>query len=96
MTATITEARAKIAPMMLRTIVIESVLSGEAELVGATGFTLAGVAVPKPWVLENDDMMSCQCRGLKMGHVNCVERKRWYRRSCEGTDQVISLTEFAA
>jgi hypothetical protein len=47
---------------MLRTMVIESVLSGEAELLaweGETGFTLAGVAVavPKSRALERDDIM---------------------------------------
>ena len=61
--AMITEASVKIAPMMLRTMVIESVLSGEAELVGATGFTLAaGVAVPEPWVVERGMMSSSRSR----------------------------------
>ena len=52
--ATTTEASARTAPMMLTTMVIESVSFGEAELVGATGLMLAGVAVPKPWVVEID------------------------------------------
>lgn len=61
-TATITETSVKIAPMMLRTMVIESVLSGEAALVGATGFTLADVAVPIVWSVERDDMVFCRPR----------------------------------
>jgi hypothetical protein len=50
MMATVTDASVKIAPMMLRTMVMEAVLSGEAELVGAAaaGFTLVGVAATEP------------------------------------------------
>jgi hypothetical protein len=61
MMATITEASAKIAPMMVRMMVIEAVLlSGEAELVetDATGFTLEGADVPEPRVAERD-MIFC-------------------------------------
>jgi hypothetical protein len=49
MMATVTDASVKIAPMMLRTMVMEAVLSGEAELVGAAaaGFTLVGVAITR-------------------------------------------------
>lgn len=52
-TATTTEASAKTAPMTLRTMVIESVLSGEAGLVEA-GFTLAGVTVRSSRILKRD------------------------------------------
>jgi hypothetical protein len=49
MMATVTDASVKIAPMMLRTMVMEAVLSGEAELVGAAaaGFTLVAVAITR-------------------------------------------------
>lgn len=54
--ATTTEASARTAPMTLTAMVIESVWFGEAELLGATGSMLTGVAVavPKPWVAERD------------------------------------------
>jgi hypothetical protein len=73
--ATTTEASAKTAPMMLTTMVIESVLSGEAELIGATGLTPAGVAVPKSWVVERD-MLDMMCSIMILGcTLKCNEDK---------------------
>lgn len=59
--------------MMLTTMVIESVLFGEAELVeaDATGFALAGVAVPKPWVVERDDDMVFFCQSRSQWKKIC-------------------------
>ena len=56
--ATITEASVKIAPMMLRMMVIDSVLSGGAESVDATRFALAGIAASYSRVVERD-MIFC-------------------------------------
>lgn len=77
-TATTTEASVRAAPIMLTTMVIESVLSdGDAELAeaDATRFTLAaGVTVPKPMVV-GIDIFCVVAKQLEKNDMRCVERK---------------------